>query len=64
MKCPKCQHENPGDSNFYLEYGYKPETICPQCGTSLPLGIKFYNICGHDLTQPESPRPSKQSLIE
>ena len=64
MNCTKCQHENPGDSNFYFEYGYKLDTICSQCGASLLVVGKFCNISGHDLTQSESPQTSRQSSIE
>ena len=49
MKCPKCQFENPKNSNFCLECGQKLEQKCPQCEKALPVGAKFCNGCGHQL---------------
>jgi len=53
MKCPKCQFENPEDSNFCLECGSKLELSCPQYDNTLPTGAKFCNKCGHDLRAPK-----------
>ena len=50
MHCPKCQFENPADSNFCLECGKKLEQKCPQCEKALPVSAKFCNGCGHNLT--------------
>jgi class 3 adenylate cyclase/tetratricopeptide (TPR) repeat protein len=57
MKCPRCQFENPEDSNFCLECGGKLELPCPQCGNVLPVGAKFCNKCGHDLRKPPEAPP-------
>ena len=46
MKCPRCQHENPAESNFCLGCGARLGLICVSCGTDLPLGSRFCNKCG------------------
>ena len=52
MKCPKCQFQNPEDSQFCLECGGKIELKCPNCSKVLPIGARFCNGCGHDLRKP------------
>ena len=49
MKCPKCQHDNPGDVKFCGECGAKLELVCPSCKTTNLAGNKFCNECGQDL---------------
>jgi class 3 adenylate cyclase/tetratricopeptide (TPR) repeat protein len=46
VKCPRCQHENPAESNFCLGCGARLGLICVSCGTDLPLGSRFCNKCG------------------
>jgi class 3 adenylate cyclase/tetratricopeptide (TPR) repeat protein len=59
MQCPKCQFDNPEDSNFCLECGQKLEQICPQCEKTLPVAAKFCNGCGQKLTA-QSTSPQKE----
>ena len=47
MKCPRCQHENPGDAVFCQECGSRLEAAaCPGCGTVNRLDAKFCKKCG------------------
>ena len=46
MKCPRCQHENPPESNFCLGCGSRLRLTCPSCGADLPAGSRFCNKCG------------------
>src|SRR5262249_49538718 len=54
MKCPRCQHENPGDAAFCQECGARLEAACPSCGTPNQLGAKFCKKCGQRLSRPEA----------
>mgnify|MGYP002066870660 CR=1 FL=1 len=64
MLCPKCQFENPEDSNFCLECGHKLEQKCSQCKKALPIGAKFCNGCGHKLAAKSPPSQPEYSLEE
>ncbi|UCF85564.1 MAG: AAA family ATPase, partial [Desulfobacteraceae bacterium] len=64
MKCPKCQHENPGDAKFCNECANKLEIICPECGKVNPPGSKFCNECAHSLTLPSELAPKDRSFDE
>jgi class 3 adenylate cyclase/tetratricopeptide (TPR) repeat protein len=47
MKCRRCQHENPSESNFCLGCGTGLGVQCAPCGNELPPGSRFCNKCGH-----------------
>lgn len=51
MKCPKCEHENPGTAKFCMECGARIENVCPKCGAKLPLEANFCMECGTRIAQ-------------
>jgi class 3 adenylate cyclase/tetratricopeptide (TPR) repeat protein len=61
MRCPRCQHENPGDADFCQECGIRLEAACPSCATPNQLSAKFCKRCGQRLngpkTEPATPGP-------
>ncbi len=57
MKCPKCQFENPADSNFCGKCREKLSLICPECGNENSPENNFCNKCAHDLRVPEEAPP-------
>jgi serine/threonine protein kinase/tetratricopeptide (TPR) repeat protein/ribosomal protein L40E len=66
MKCPKCQAENPGGSEFCGKCGQslRAQPACPRCGHQNPKDNEFCNKCGHRLLKetpsiaPSSPEPT------
>src|SRR6266852_2561048 len=50
MQCPRCQHENPPESNFCLGCGAHLALTCASCGTPLPAGSRFCNKCSAPVT--------------
>jgi class 3 adenylate cyclase/ribosomal protein L40E len=46
MRCPSCNHENPGDASFCEGCGAKLELICPACKASVSPGAQFCKKCG------------------
>ncbi len=46
MRCPSCNHDNPGDASFCEECGAKLELICPACKASVSPGARFCKKCG------------------
>jgi class 3 adenylate cyclase len=46
MRCPSCNHENPGDASFCEGCGAKLELICPACKASVSPGARFCKKCG------------------
>jgi class 3 adenylate cyclase len=46
MRCPSCNHDNPGDASFCEECGAKVELICPACKASVSPGARFCKKCG------------------
>jgi class 3 adenylate cyclase/tetratricopeptide (TPR) repeat protein len=64
MRCPQCQHENPGGARFCGECGAPLEARCPGCGAANPPGNKFCHGCGQRLGRPSTttpPPPSPES---
>src|SRR6266852_3800901 len=46
MRCPSCNHDNPGDASFCEGCGTKLELICPACKASVSPGARFCRKCG------------------
>jgi class 3 adenylate cyclase/tetratricopeptide (TPR) repeat protein len=46
MKCPRCQRENPAQSNYCLGCGARLAVACASCGADLPAESRFCNKCG------------------
>src|SRR5438128_1205345 len=45
MRCPSCNHDNPGDASFCEGCGAKLELICPACKASVSPGARFCKKC-------------------
>jgi class 3 adenylate cyclase/predicted ATPase len=46
MRCPSCNHDNPGDASFCEGCGANLELICPACKASVSPGARFCKKCG------------------
>src|SRR5712691_2560997 len=46
MRCPSCNHDNPGDASFCEGCGAKLELICPACKAPVSPGARFCKRCG------------------
>jgi len=57
MQCPKCQFENPNDSNFCGNCRGKVLLICPDFVTENSPQNKYCNKCAHDLREPQEAPP-------
>ena len=55
MQCPRCQHENPPESNFCLGCGARLGLTCASCGADLPAGSRFCNKCAAPLAAAPTP---------
>lgn len=50
MKCPKCNHENPGGAKFCSNCATQLCQVCPSCNaTNIPIEAKFCPVCGNKL---------------
>src|SRR5262244_1431396 len=58
MRCPRCQHDNPGEAKFCQECGNRLAMACPACGEKLPAGAKFCSKCGAPVVAGAAFRPS------
>ncbi len=57
MKCPRCEHDNPAESNFCLGCGARFSISCGSCDKDLPPGSRFCNKCGTPVTPESSSQP-------
>ena len=57
MQCPRCQYENPPQSSFCLECGWRLTITCGSCGAALPSGSRFCNYCGTPVQPAAASRP-------
>jgi ribosomal protein L40E len=64
MKCPRCQHENPGDAVFCEQCGSRVERACRGCGTANRLDGKFCKKCGRPVTVPAPASYTPRHLAE
>jgi class 3 adenylate cyclase/ribosomal protein L40E len=59
MRCPSCNHDNPGDASFCEECGAKLDSLCATCGTTNQPGARFCKKCGTRLaTESASAKPA------
>jgi class 3 adenylate cyclase/tetratricopeptide (TPR) repeat protein len=52
MKCPRCQHENPGGAKFCEECAAPLARVCSNCGGPLRETAKFCPECAHPVGPP------------
>jgi hypothetical protein len=57
MKCPRCQHENPPQAKFCLEYGARVALTRTKCRSGLPAGAKFCLECGEPVAPKATAEP-------
>jgi class 3 adenylate cyclase/tetratricopeptide (TPR) repeat protein len=57
MRCLRCQHDNPPESNFCLGCGARLVLACPSCAAALPAGSRFCNKCGAPVSAEASAEP-------
>jgi hypothetical protein len=50
MRCPRCQHDNPGDMNFCGECGARLAASCSACSANNPPANRFCGKCGAPVT--------------
>ncbi|MBI3960158.1 MAG: tetratricopeptide repeat protein [Chloroflexi bacterium] len=65
MQCPKCQTQNPIESNFCQHCGWQFGFFCWRCANQLRVGANFCNRCGAPASQPRAegaPAPASQNL--
>src|SRR5712692_8164550 len=68
MRCPSCNHDNPGDASFCEGCGAKLELICPACKTSVSPGARFCKKCGtaigpHKAAASATPSSPKSEIV-
>jgi class 3 adenylate cyclase/tetratricopeptide (TPR) repeat protein len=47
MTCPRCQQDNPKESNFCTGCGARLVLSCASCGTDIQRDSRFCSHCGH-----------------
>ncbi len=60
MRCPQCEHENPGGARFCNACGTALAGVCRACGHVNAPGSRFCNACGQALGPAETgPLPAR-----
>jgi class 3 adenylate cyclase len=68
MRCPSCNHDNPGDASYCEECGARLELICPACKASVSPRARFCKKCGTAIGPTKAasttvPSPKSQILV-